>query len=197
MWKNKTILIANKKEKTMFGFVSQTLNKMYDDKKKLKTNTVLYGYLEEGRWHTHLQPPLSNEDITKFEEESKRGFPAEYKEFLAFNNGCYLFDILRIAGKDADTYKGLSIEEEGHLAFDLNTMDNIYRRKRTPTTHFIFADSLVKNAYYVIDSEMKILEIDFRTKKVVNSYLDLKSFLNEILLEGKRNITNGIYYEFE
>jgi hypothetical protein len=76
-------------------------------------------------------------------------------------------------------------------------MDNIYRKKRTPTTHFIFADSLVKNAYYVIDSEMRILEIDVRTKKVINSYEDLMSFLNEILLEGKRNITNGIYYEFE
>ncbi len=181
----------------MFEFVSQSLNKTYDDKKKLKTNTVLYGYLEEGRWHSHLQPPLSIEDIIKLEEESKRELPAEFKEFLAFHNGCYLFDILRIAGKDADTYKGLSIEEEGHLAFDLNTMDNIYRRKRTPTTHFIFADSLVKNTYYVIDSEKMILELDVRTKKVTNSYADLKSFLNEILLEGKRNITNGIFYEFE
>ncbi|OOE12572.1 SMI1/KNR4 family protein [Fictibacillus arsenicus] len=181
----------------MFEFLGQALNKMYDDKKKLKTNTVLYGYLDEGRWHTHLQPPLPNEDIIRFEEESKREFPAEYKEFLSFNNGCYLFDILRIAGKDADTYKGLSIEEEGHLAFDLNTMDNLYRNKRTPTTHFIFADSLVKNAYYVIDSEMRILEIDVRTKKVINSYVDLKSFLNEILIEGKRNINDGIYYEFK
>lgn len=181
----------------MFDFVGQALNKMYDDKKKLRTNTVLYGYLEEGRWHTHLQPPLSNEEIIRFEDESKRNFPAEYKEFLAFYNGCYLFDILRIAGKDADTYRSLSIEEEVHLAFDLKTLDNIYRRKRTPATHFIFADSLVKNTYYVFDSEERILEIDVRTKKVIHSYTDFKSFLNEILLEGKRNMINGIYFEFD
>lgn len=108
-------------------------------------------------------------------------------------NGCYWFEILRIAGKDTNTYKGLSIEEEGHLAFDLSTMDNIYRSKKTLSNYFIFADSLVKNAFYVIDFDMRILELDFRTKKVVNSYVDLKSFLNEILKEGKRNITDGIY----
>jgi SMI1-KNR4 cell-wall len=123
----------------MFKFVAYTLDKMYDDKKKLRTNTVLYGYLEEGRWHTHLQPPLSNEDITNFEEKFEREFPSQYKEFLTYYNGCYLFDILRIAGKDADTYKGLSIEEEGHLAFDLETMDNLYRLKRPTTSQFIFA----------------------------------------------------------
>ncbi|MBT2695156.1 SMI1/KNR4 family protein [Bacillus sp. ISL-55] len=168
----------------IFEFLSKELSELYgEDKKKLRTKTVLYGHLGEGRWHTHLQPPLSKEDINKFEEDLKQEFPAEYKKFLTFYNGCYLFDILRVAGKDADTYKGLSIEEQVHLAFDLKTMENLYNRKRTPKTYFIFADSIVKNTYYVIDSGGKVLEIDFGTKKIIKSYENLKIFFCEILLE--------------
>jgi hypothetical protein len=182
----------------MFEFLSLELSELYgEDKKKLRTKTVLYGHLGEGRWHTHLQPPLSKEDINKFEEDLKQELPAEYKKFLTFYNGCYLFDLLRVAGKDADTYKGLSIEEQVHLAFDLKTMDNLYRRKRTPKTHFIFADSIVKNTYYVIDTYEKILEINFRTNKIIKSHEDLKIFFYEILLEGKENLANGIFYEFD
>jgi hypothetical protein len=59
----------------MFEFLSLELSELYgEDKKKLQSKTVLYGHLGEGRWHTHLQPPLSKEDINKFEEEDlKRG----------------------------------------------------------------------------------------------------------------------------
>jgi hypothetical protein len=64
-------------------------------------------------------------------------------------------------------------------------------------THFIFADSYVKNSYFVIDEEEKILEIDFRTKKTINTYEDLKFLFNEIVNEGKENIAKGIYYEFK
>ncbi|KKK38108.1 hypothetical protein WQ57_09815 [Mesobacillus campisalis] len=140
---------------------------------------------------------IIKEDINKFEEDLKQELPAEYKKFLTFYNGCYLFDLLRVAGKDADTYKGLSIEEQVHLAFNLKTMDNLYRRKRTPKAYFIFADSIVKNAYYVINTDEKIIEIDYRTKKIIKSYKDLKSFICEILLEGKENLANGIFYEFK
>lgn len=182
----------------MFGFLNQELSELYrEDSKKLRTNTVLYGNLQEGRWHTHLQPPLSKKDIINFEEKLKQKFPPFYKKFLTFYNGCYLFDVLRVAGKGVDTYKGLSIEEQVHLAIDLNTMDDLYRRKSTPETHFIFADSIVKNTYYVIDTDDKILEIDFRTKKVIKTFEDLKIFLYEILIEGKENLANGIYFEFE
>jgi len=182
----------------MFEFLSRELRELYgEDKKKLQTNTVLYGHLGEGRWHSHLQPPLSLVDINKVEEDFKKEFPAEYKKFLTFYNGCYLFDLLRVAGKGADTYKGLSIEEQVHLAFDIKTMDNLYRRKRTPKNHFIFADSIVKNTYYVIDTDEKVLEIDKKTKKMIKSHEDLEIFLCEIILEGKENLTKGIFYEFE
>lgn len=182
----------------MFEFLSRELSELYgEDKKKLRTQTVLYGHLGEGRWHTHLQPPLSFVDINIVEEDLKQAFPAEYKKFLTFYNGCYLFDLLRVAGKGADTYKGLSIEEQVHLTFDLKTMENLYRRKRTPKNHFIFADSIVKNSYYVIDTDEKILEIDFKTKKIIKSHKDLKIFFYEILFEGKENLAKGLFYEFE
>ncbi|MGA4719732.1 SMI1/KNR4 family protein [Fictibacillus nanhaiensis] len=181
----------------MFEFLSETIRNDYINSKKLKTNTHLYGYMEEGRWHTHLQPPLSNETIIQFEQQSGRKFPSEYRELLTFHNGCYLFNLLRLAGKEPATYKGLSIEEEDYSAFDLNTMDRLYRNKRTPTNHFIFADSLFKHAYYVIDGDVKILEIDVKTKKVIQTYTDLKTFLKEILMEGNNHLTNDIYVEFE
>lgn len=145
----------------------------------------------------NLQPPLSNESINQFETELKQELPIQYKKFLSFHNGCYLFDLLRVAGKEPDTYKGLSLEEQVSTPFPLDAMQNLYRRKRTPITHFIFADSIVKNTYYVINTDEKILEIDFRTKKLIKSYEDLKTFLSEILQEGKENIANGIYFEFE
>ncbi|WP_462406920.1 hypothetical protein [Gracilibacillus sp. Marseille-QA3620] len=37
--------------------------------------------------------------------------PNEYKELLSITNGCYLFNLLRIAGKQ-DGYKGMSREEQ-------------------------------------------------------------------------------------
>ncbi|WP_286228451.1 hypothetical protein [Neobacillus mesonae] len=56
----------------MFEFLNQELNEFYgEDKKKLRTNTILYGHLGEGRWHTHLQPPLSSESIAQFEADLK------------------------------------------------------------------------------------------------------------------------------
>jgi len=182
----------------MFEFLSPELNEIYEnDKKNLRTKSVEYGHLGEGRWHSNLQPPLSKESISQFESELKQQFPTQYKNFLSFYNGCYLFDLFRVAGKKPDTYKGLSIEEQLSTPFPLETMQNLYRRKRTPITHFIFADSFVKNTYYVINNDEKILEIDFRTKKIIKSYEDLKIFLSEILQEGKENIANGIYSEFE
>ncbi|QCJ44594.1 SMI1/KNR4 family protein [Bacillus sp. S3] len=182
----------------MIEFLSQELIEIYsNDKKNLRTKSVKYGHLGEGRWHSTLQPPLWNESISQFETELKQQFPTQYKNFLSFHNGCYLFDLLRVAGKQPQTYKGLSIEEQISTPFPLENMQNLYRRKRTPATHFIFADSLVKNTYYVIDVDEKILEIDFRTKKIIKSYDDIRTFLSEILLEGKENIANGIYFEFE
>ncbi|MFC6038974.1 SMI1/KNR4 family protein [Paenisporosarcina macmurdoensis] len=181
----------------MFDFIGQELSEIYrDDKKKLRTNTILLGDLGVGRWHTHLQPPLSKELIAHFEVELKQEFPPQYKEFLNFYNGCYLFDLLRIAGKSPDTYKGFSIEEQIMTPIELDNMQDLYRRKRTPQTHFIFGDSIVKNAYYVIDIDGNILEMDFKTKKVIKSYDDLNNFLREILKEGKENLRNGIYLEF-
>ncbi|MEH7086492.1 SMI1/KNR4 family protein [Neobacillus drentensis] len=182
----------------MFEFLVKELDEIYkQDKKKLRTKTLLYGHLGEGRWHTHLHPPLTEEEIKQCEEKLKRELPSIFKDFLLEHNGGWFFDLLRVSGKGPSTYKGLSIEEQCFTANDVDNIDYLYRRKRTPMTHFIFADSFVKNTYYVIDTDEKILEIDFKTKKTIKSYEDLKSLLDQILEEGKENLANGIYYEFE
>lgn len=179
--------------------LKKELDQIYEtDKKKLRTNTVLYGHLGEGRWHTHIQPGLVLKAIVDYETKTKVHFPSVYKEFLRNCNGCYLFDILRVSGIGPETYRGLSYEEQVHQAFDLEVMQDLYRRKGTPENHFIFADSLVKNTYYVIDMlNENILEIEYRSKKILKSYKNLEIFFREVILEGKNNIANRIFYEFE
>lgn len=183
----------------MFNFLIQELDSIYGtDKKKLRTSTILYGRLGEGCWHTHVQPGLAQRDIMDYETKIKLTFPSIYKEFLKNYNGCYLFDILRVAGKGPETYRGLSYEEQVHQTFDLEVTQDLYQRKRTPENHFIFADSLVKNTYYVIDKHNEnILELDFRSKRVMKSYENLEVFFRAAILEGKDNLVNGISFEFE
>ncbi|MDD9784647.1 SMI1/KNR4 family protein [Priestia megaterium] len=180
----------------MYEFLEEEIKKIYqDDNKKLRTQTVLYGEIE-GSWHTHLHPGLTQEEIEKFELRVGRNFPVTYKEFLSSYNGCYLFDLLRMGGRELDSYKGLTIEEQVRSTVDVQDIQEIHLRKRTPKEHFIFADSLVKNAYYVMDKDEKVLEVDFRTKKVIENYDTLKDFIVQIIQEGKDNIANEIYFEF-
>lgn len=182
----------------MFEFLTKELDEIYkQDKKTLRTKTVLYGNLEKGRWHTHIHPPLTKGEIKQCENKLKRDLPPVFKELLLEHNGFWLFDILRVSGKMQNIFKGLDFEEDFFTATDLVELEYLYRRQQTPMTHFIFADSLVKNTFYVIDTEEKILEIDFRTQKTNKVYEDLKSFFCEIIKEGRENIANGIYYDFK
>jgi len=181
----------------MYEFLEQERKKIYmDDNKKLRTQTVLYGEIE-GSWHTHLHRGLTHEEIEKFELRVGQNLPVTYKEFLSFYNGCYLFDLLRVGGKELDSYKGLSIEEQVYSTIALAHLQEANRRKGTPENHFIFADSLVKNAYYVMNSNENILKIDYKTKKVVKIYNNLKTFFYKTIQEGKENISNGVYFKFE
>jgi len=180
----------------MYEFLEEEIKNIYqDDNKKLRTQTVMYGKLEH-RWHTYLYPGLTTEEIKEFESRVGNTFPSAYREFLSFYNGCYLFDLLRMGGKELETYKGLTIEEQLCSAVDVEDIQEIHLRKRTPKEHFIFADSLVKNTYYVMDKDEKVLEVDYKTKKVTESYDTLKDFIMQIIQEGKDNIANEIYFEF-
>ncbi|MGF9891212.1 SMI1/KNR4 family protein [Priestia megaterium] len=181
----------------MYEFIKQEIEDIYkEDHKQLRTKTVLYGEIE-GRWHTHLHPGLTVDEIDQFEVRTGIHFPIAYKEFLAYYNGCYLFDLLRMGGKELDSYKGLSIEETTRSTVDVQDIREIHLRKRTPKDHFIFADSMVHNVYYVMDSNENVLEVDFRTKKVNENLGTLKQFLLKIIEEGKENLKNEVYFEFK
>ena len=180
----------------MYEFLEEEIKNIYqDDNKKLRTQTVMYGKLEH-RWHTYLHPGLTREEIEEFESRVGTSFPLAFKEFLSFYNGCYLFDLLRMGGKELESYKGLTIEEQVRSTVDVEDIQETHLRKRTPKEHFIFADSLVKNTYYVMDKDEKVLECDCKTKKVIKNYDTLKNFIVEIIKEGKDNIANEVYFEF-
>ncbi|WP_051865072.1 SMI1/KNR4 family protein [Metabacillus indicus] len=164
--------------------------------KKLRNGTTLFGELDEGRWHTYLLHPLTSSEIARFEEQMQTVFPSQYKDCLSFTNGCWLFDLLRIAGKAPDTYRGMSEEEESFSPFPLEDLQQLYKRKRTPPDHFIFADSFVKQAYYAIDSSGHVHEVSYKTKKTVRSFDSIPQLLQSIVEEGKEQIENDLYYEF-
>lgn len=164
--------------------------------KNLRNKTMLFGELDGGRWHTALQPPLTGSEIARFEEQLETVFPSQYKECLSFTNGCWLFDLIRIAGKAPDTYRGMSEEEESYSPFPLEDLQQLYKRKRTPADHFIFADSFVKQAYYAIDSTGYVHEVPCKTIKAVRTFNSITQLLQSIVEEGKEQIKNGIYYEF-
>ncbi|MGX1194636.1 SMI1/KNR4 family protein [Metabacillus sp. SLBN-84] len=164
--------------------------------KKLRNGTMLFGELDEGRWHTSLQPPLTGSEIALFEEQVQTVFPSQYKEFLSFTNGCWLLDLIRIAGKAPDTYRGMSEEEESYSPFPLADMQGLYKRKTTPPDHFIFADSFVKQVYYTINSSGYVHEVSYKTKKTLRTFDSIGLLLQSILEEGKEQIENDLSYEF-
>ncbi|MEM5016836.1 SMI1/KNR4 family protein [Metabacillus indicus] len=164
--------------------------------KKLRNMTMLLGEIDETRWHTALQPPLTCCEIARFEEQMQTVFPSQYKDCLSFTNGCWLFDLLRMAGKAPDTYRGMSEEEESHSPFPLEDLQRLYKRKSTPPDHFIFADSFVKGAYYAIDSSGHVHEVSYKTKKTVRIFDSIPQLLQSIVEEGKEQIENDLYYEF-
>lgn len=48
-----------------------------------------------------------------------------------------------------------------------------------------------------MDQDENVLEVDCKTKKVIESYDTLKDFIVQIVQEGKDNIANEIYFEFK
>ena len=144
----------------MFSKYNRKLNEIYnDDFKKLRTGTILYGHLYEGRYQTHINGPLTLEEIEEFEQD--RGhFPNDYKEMLQHFNGLYLFDLIDIAGKTRESMRGLSIEEQVHEPGDLeNLMPDLKANQRLPENSFAFASSMITDTFYVMKEDGQILEL--------------------------------------
>ncbi len=173
-----------------------TLDTLYQsNKKKLRTGTILFGFIEDGeRWHTHLQKPLSNEEVDNLERKLDRPFPKGYRTLLTHFNGCYLFDLVRIAG-NVESYRGMSVEEQNYQPFPIETMQQLYERKRNPEDWFIFADSLVWECFFVMNKQEKILQVS-RRGKTMKTFDNMEDFLKKCMEAGKYNLEHDIWYEF-
>jgi hypothetical protein len=180
----------------MYNELLQKIDQLYNsDRKKLRTGTTLYGNLYEDRWQTHIQKPLNPEELNSLDTEIGN-LPDDFKEFLLTSNGCYLFDILRVAGKQ-DGYKGMTIEEQIHQPISFRNISPYSRNRKRLDGLFVFADSMATGTFYAYNREGLILQLDMRSFKPVVTYQTLMELLEGVYVEGKRLVINKDYLEFE
>ena len=182
----------------MFSKYTRQLNEIYkDDFKKLRTGTILYGHLYEGRYQTCINRPLTLEEIEGF-EQAKGHFPNNYKEMLQHFNGLYLFDLIHIAGKTRESMRGLSIEEQVHEPADLeHLMPDLKANQRLPENSFAFASSMITDTFYVMKEDGQVLVLDYKKLHVVQEFSSLEQLLDGIFEQGKMMVEKGEYLEFE
>lgn len=177
------------------GFL-QKIDQLYNsDRKKLRTGTILYGNLYEDRWQTHIQKPLNLEGLNSLETEIGN-LPDDFKEFLLTSNGCYLFDILRVAGKQ-DGYKGMTIEEQIHQPISFRNIPPYSRNRERLDSLLVFADSMATGTFFAYNREDKILQMDMRSFTPLKTYQSLLVLLEEVYEEGEILVKNKDYLGFE
>lgn len=180
----------------MYSQFLQKIDKLYkDDRKKLRAGTILYGNLYEGRWQTNIQQPLNLEELHSLEDEIGN-VPDDFKDFLLTANGCYLFDILRIAGKQ-DGYRGMTKEEQIHQPISFRNIIPYTRNKKLLDDLFVFADSVVTDTFFAYNKVGQILQMDLRKFKPLYTYQTLMDLLEAVYEEGERLVLNYEYLEFE
>lgn len=177
----------------MYKVFLQKIDKLYnDDRKKL---WILYGNLYEDRWQTNIQKPLNLEELHSLEDEIGN-MPNDFKEFLLTSNGCYLFDILRVAGKQ-NGYRGMTIEEQIHQPISFRKISPYSRNTKHLDGLFVFADSMLTGTFFAYNEEGQILQLELRTFKPINTYQTLMELLEAVYEEGERLVINKEYLDFE
>ena len=180
----------------MYNEFLQKIDQLYkSDRKKLRTGTILYGNLYEDRWQTHIQKPLAPEELNSLETEIGN-LPDDFKEFLLTANGCYLFDILRVGGKQ-DGYKGMSIEEQIHQPISFRNIPPYSRNSKRIGDLFVFADSMVTGTFFAYNKGGQILQLELRNFKQLDTYQTFIDLLEAVYEEGKKLVLNKDYLEFE
>lgn len=180
----------------MYNEILQKIDKLYkDDRKKLRTGTTLYGNLYEDRWQTHIQKPLTVEELHSLKDEIGN-LPDDFKEFLLTANGCYLFDIIRIGGKQ-DGYKGMTIEEQIHQPISFRNIPPYSRNRKHLDGLFVFADSMTTGTFFAYNEEGQILQLELRNFKTVDTYQNLMELLETVYEEGERLVINKECLDFE
>jgi hypothetical protein len=80
----------------------------------------------------------------------------------------------------------MSLEEQIFQPFNLKDFHLLHKAKKIPSTYFIFADSLYLGMVYVLDENEGVLEINYRTKKVVRKIGSMDDFIKEMLEKGQQ-----------
>lgn len=120
----------------------------------------------------------------------------DFKEFLLSANGCYLFDILRVAGKQ-DGYKGMTKEEQIHQPISFRNIVPYTRNRKRLDGLFVFADSMATDTFFAYNLEGQILQLEHRNFNQVNAYQTLMGLLEAVYEEGERLVINKEYLDFD
>jgi hypothetical protein len=179
----------------LLEYISKIKDLYKNDTKVLRTGTLLYGHLFDSRWQTMIQRPLTAEEIYTLEEEFG-AIPQIYKQLLLITNGCYLFDLIIIAGKP-DNFKGMPRTEMIYQPMSINVLISKSDRKKVNEKGlFVFASSMVNENYYALDENQKVHELGVNRFNTIKIYENLEELLNEVFEEGKKLVESGTYLDF-
>lgn len=179
----------------MYSSYIEEIEQLYNtDYKKIRNGTKLYGHLFDDRWQTHIYKPLSLDDIKILEEEYGE-LPNTYKELLQTMNGCYLFDLIQIAGK-REISKGMSREEQIRQPSSLRDIKPYLGKKKLAEGLLVFASSMVSDSFFAFNKDENVLQIGYKKLDIIKVYESLHELLKEIMLEGAEMVKNGEYIDF-
>jgi hypothetical protein len=126
------------------SMVKQTINAL---KRRLEDNgNIIQVQTEEGYLYDAtctFHPPVTDEDIIKFEKETGFILPKNYREFLKITNGCRLFD--DIYGGEIELYSLEQIKEYNSNRYD--EFEGCY------DIAYIYQDNIVINSKLVSQKE--------------------------------------------
>ena len=87
-------------------------------------------------WLHSIYKGLSNEEISKLEQELETDIPKDYKEFLKFSNGLHIFNTTFCLDGLRTSYNRIK-EIENRLPFSILTT-NLYERPKNAKDEYFF-----------------------------------------------------------
>lgn len=114
-------------------------------------------------------------------------YKQQYKDFLQTTNGCYLFDLISIRGKDILPRKGISQEERVNGPVHVNSFEYLLKKPLSDDL-FLFAGSMITISGFAFNKNENVVQIDYRKSNIIRVFETLDELLRELLVLGTRMV---------